>query len=216
MEYSKSKTGGFSEEELGKIEEKALALGAKKHVALDVTNEYYEKCIRYMVYGNILRNNTYPISVSSERAFQAIATIEYAKKIGASYIAHGSTGAGNDQIRFDLTFQVLAPEIEIITPTRDLLLSRQDEIDYLKKYGFEADFTKMEYSINQGLWGTSIGGKETLTSNKGLPNEAYPSQVEAKGEKVVELGFEKGELIAIDGEFYESGPEAIRALEAIA
>jgi argininosuccinate synthase len=154
--------------------------------------------------------------VSSERAFQAIATIEYAKEIGAGYIAHGSTGAGNDQIRFDLTFQVLAPEIEIITPTRDLLLSRKDEIDYLKKYGFEADFTKMEYSINQGLWGTSIGGKETLTSNKGLPNEAYPSQVEAKGEKVVELGFEKGELIAIDGEFYESGPEAIRALEAIA
>ncbi|MDB4582454.1 argininosuccinate synthase [Draconibacterium sp.] len=209
-------TGGFSDKELKAIEERAYALGARKHVTLDVTNEYYEKCIRYMVYGNILRNNTYPISVSSERAFQAIATIEYAKEIGAGYIAHGSTGAGNDQIRFDLTFQVLAPEIEIITPTRDLLLSRKDETDYLKKYGFEADFTKMEYSINQGLWGTSIGGKETLTSNKGLPNEAYPSQLEAKGEKVVELGFEKGELIAIDGEFYESGPEVIRALEAIA
>ena len=156
-------TGGFSDDELKAIEERALALGAVQHVTLDVTNEYYEKCIRYMVFGNVLRNNTYPISVSSERAFQAIATIEYAKEIGASAIAHGSTGAGNDQIRFDLTFQVLAPEIEIITPTRDLLLSRQQEIDYLKKYGFEADFTKMAYSINQGLWGTSVGGKETVT-----------------------------------------------------
>jgi argininosuccinate synthase len=209
-------TGGFSEEELKTIEKRALALGAVEHVTLDVTNEYYEKCIRYMVYGNILRNNTYPISVSSERAFQAIATIEYAKKIGASYIAHGSTGAGNDQIRFDLTFQVLAPEIEIITPTRDMLLTRQYEIDYLKKYNFEADFTKMEYSINQGLWGTSIGGKETLTTNKNLPESAYPSQLEATEEKIIELGFEKGELISLDGEFYENGPEIIRALEAIA
>lgn len=209
-------TGGFSKEELKAIEKRAMDLGAVEHVTLDVTEEYYDKCIRYMVYGNILRNNTYPISVSSERAFQAIATIEYAKKIGAKYIAHGSTGAGNDQIRFDLTFQVLAPEIEIITPTRDMLLSRQDEIDYLKKYGFEADFTKMEYSINQGLWGTSVGGKETLTTDQNLPEEAYPSQLEAKEEKTIELGFEKGELISLDGEFYESGPEIISALEAIA
>jgi argininosuccinate synthase len=209
-------TGGFSDDELKDIEARAYKLGAKEHVTLDVTEEYYQKSIRYMVYGNILRNNTYPISVSSERVFQAIATIEYAKEIGAGYIAHGSTAAGNDQIRFDLTFQVLAPEIEIITPTRDMLLSRQDEIDYLKKYGFEADFSKMEYSINQGLWGTSVGGKETLTSNKGLPNDAYPSQLEASEEKIIELGFEKGELIAIDGEFYESGPEAIRTLEKIA
>ncbi len=209
-------TGGFSDDELKAIEERAYKLGAKQHVTLDVTEEYYQKSIRYMVYGNILRNNTYPISVSSERVFQAIATIEYAKEIGAGYIAHGSTAAGNDQIRFDLTFQVLAPEIEIITPTRDLLISRQDEIDYLKKFGFEADFSKMEYSINQGLWGTSVGGKETLTSNKNLPDEAYPSQLETTEEKVIELGFEKGELIAINGEFYESGPEAIRVLENIA
>jgi argininosuccinate synthase len=209
-------TGGFSDEELKAIEERAYKLGAKEHVTLDVTNEYYEKCIRYMVYGNILRNNTYPISVSSERVFQAIATIDYAKKIGAGYIAHGSTGAGNDQIRFDLTFQVLAPEIEIITPTRDLLLSRQEEIDYLKKYNFEADFTKMEYSINQGLWGTSVGGKETLTSGKSLPEEAYPSQLKEKNEQVIELGFEKGELVSLNGEFYENGPDIIRALNNIA
>jgi argininosuccinate synthase len=209
-------TGGFSADELIQIEERAYKLGAKEHVTLDVTEEYYQKSIRYMVYGNILRNNTYPISVSSERVFQAIATINYAKEIGAGYIAHGSTGAGNDQIRFDLTFQVLAPEIEIITPTRDMLLSRQEEIDYLKKYGFEAEFTKMEYSINQGLWGTSVGGKETLKSSTNLPDEAYPSQLEETEEKTIELGFEKGELIAIDGEFYESGPEVIQKLEEIA
>jgi len=209
-------TGGFSEEELKKIEDRAYRLGSKKHVTLDVTNEYYEKCVRYMVFGNVLRNNTYPISVSSERIFQAIATINYAKEIGAGYIAHGSTGAGNDQVRFDLAFQVLAPEIEIVTPIRDLMLSRQQEIDYLRKHGVEEDYTKMAYSINQGLWGTSVGGKETLTSSKGLPEEAYPSQLEATDEKLLELGFEKGELKTIDGKTYKSGPEIIQALEEIA
>jgi argininosuccinate synthase len=209
-------TGGFSESELQKIEERAYRLGSKKHVTLDVTSEYYEKCIRYMVFGNVLRNNTYPISVSSERIFQAIATINYAKEIGAGYIAHGSTGAGNDQVRFDLAFQVLAPEIEIITPIRDLMLSRQEEIDYLKKHGVVEDYTKMGYSINQGLWGTSVGGKETLTSHKGLPSEAYPSQLEATEEKLVELGFEQGELKTIDGKSYQTGAATIQALEEIA
>lgn len=209
-------TGGFSDEELKAIEARAYKLGAVKHVTIDVTNEYYEKCIRYMVFGNVLRNNTYPISVSSERAFQAIATINYAKEIGAGYIAHGSTGAGNDQIRFDLTFQVLAPEIEIITPTRDLMLSRQQEIDYLKKFGYEADFTKMDYSVNQGLWGTSVGGKETLKSGTNLPNHAYPSQLEANEEKVIELGFVNGELKTIDGKSFENGPKTIQALNEIA
>ncbi len=209
-------TGGFSAEELKKIEDRAYRLGAKKHVTLDVTNEYYEKCVRYMVFGNVLRNNTYPISVSSERIFQAIATINYAKEIGAGFIAHGSTGAGNDQVRFELAFQVLAPEIEIITPIRDLMLSRQQEIDYLRKHGVEEDYTKMAYSINQGLWGTSVGGKETLTSSKGLPEEAYPSQLEATDEKSVELGFVKGELKTIDGKSYKNGPETIQTLEEIA
>jgi len=209
-------TGGFSEKELKTIEERAYRLGAVKHVTLDVTEEYYEKCIRYMVFGNVLRNNTYPISVSSERVFQAIATINYAKEIGAGYIAHGSTGAGNDQVRFDLAFQVLAPEIEIITPIRDLMLSRQQEIDYLKKHGVVEDYTKMGYSINQGLWGTSVGGKETLTSNKGLPSEAYPSQLEATEERTIELGFVKGELKTIDGKSFEGGPKTIQALDEIA
>jgi argininosuccinate synthase len=169
-----------------------------------------------MVYGNILRNNTYPVSVSSERVFQAIAIINYAKEIGAGYIAHGSTGAGNDQVRFDLTFQVLAPEIEIITPVRDLMLSREQEIEYLKKYGVEDDFKKMQYSVNQGIWGTSVGGKETLTSNLPLPEEAYPGQLEMQGEKVIELGFVRGELNSIDGQPYENVIDAIKKLESIA
>lgn len=209
-------TGGFSDEELKIIEQKAYSLGATEHVTLDVTEDYYQKCIRYMVYGNVLRNHTYPVSVSSERVFQAIATIEYAKKIGARYIAHGSTGAGNDQVRFDLTFQVLAPDIEIITPIRDLGLSRQEEIDFLKKHGVEADFIKMQYSINQGLWGTSVGGKETLTSHKGLPEEAYPVQLQSEEEKNCVLGFQKGELKSVDGKTYDNGPAAIQALEDIA
>ena len=209
-------TGGFSQEELDAIEKRAVQLGSKGHASIDITDDYYHKCIRYMVYGNVLRNNTYPISVSSERVFQAMATIEHAKKLKAGYVAHGSTGAGNDQVRFDLTFLVLAPGIKILTPIRDLQLSRQDEIDYLKKYGVEENFEKMKYSINQGLWGTSIGGRETLTSDKSLPEEAYPKQMNASGSQVIELEFFKGELKAIDGKTYSSGAEIIQALEEIA
>ncbi len=209
-------TGGFSEADLERIEEKAYRLGAIEHVTIDVTQDYYEKCLRYMVFGNVLRNNTYPISVSSERVFQAIAIIEYAKRIGARYVAHGSTGAGNDQVRFDLTFQVLAPGIEIITPIRDLALSRDQEISYLRDHGVEDDFIKMQYSINQGLWGTSIGGKETLTSAKSLPEEAYPTQLTASASRELELTFEEGELKSVDGETYGSGPALIQALEKIA
>ena len=208
-------TGGFSPAELKVIEQKALALGAASHVTLDIEQEYYEKSIKYMVFGNILRNGTYPISVSSERIFQAIAIIEYAKKIGADYVAHGSTGAGNDQVRFDLTFQILAPEIGIVTPTRDMTLTREYEIDYLKKHGYEADFKKLEYSINKGLWGTSIGGKETLHSEETLPEEAYPSQVTEHEPRTLRIAFERGEIAAVDGKPYADKVEAIRAVEAI-
>ncbi len=208
-------TGGFSKEELARIEERALALGAVKHATLDIEQEYYEKSIRYMVYGNVLRNGTYPISVSSERIFQAIAIIEYAKRIGADAVAHGSTGAGNDQVRFDLTFQILAPEIEIITPTRDMTLTREYEIDYLRRHGITADYKKMAYSINKGLWGTSIGGRETLRSEQTLPEEAYPSQVTARGEETLKLSFEEGQLAAVNGAPYADRVEAIRAVEAI-
>ena len=208
-------TGGFNKEELANIEKRAIALGAKKHATLDITQDYYEKSIKYMVFGNVLRNGTYPISVSSERIFQAIAIINYAKEIGAKYVAHGSTGAGNDQVRFDLTFQILAPEIEIITPTRDMKLTREYEIDYLKKHGYVADFKKMEYSINKGLWGTSIGGKETLHSEETLPEEAYPTPMTAKENKQIKLEFVKGELAGINGKAFEDKVEAIQTLEEI-
>ena len=208
-------TGGFTPEELKAIEEKALRLGAASHASLDITGEYYDKSIKYMIAGNVLRNGTYPISVSSERIFQAIAIIEYAKKIGADAVAHGSTGAGNDQVRFDLTFQILAPEIEIITPTRDMTLTREYEIDYLKKHGIEADFKKMEYSINKGLWGTSIGGKETLLSEQTLPESAYPSQVTEHGEEKMTIGFEKGEIVSVNGKRYDNKVDAIREVERL-
>ena len=208
-------TGGFSDEELAAIEKRAYDLGAKEHATLDITQQYYEQSIKYMVYGNILRNGTYPISVSSERTFQAIAIIEYAKSVGADCVAHGSTGAGNDQVRFDLTFQILAPEIEIITPTRDMTLTREYEINYLKEHGYVADFVKMEYSINKGLWGTSIGGKETLKSELTLPEHAYPSQITKSGEETLKLTFAKGEISAVNGVEYADKVEAIRAVEAI-
>ncbi len=209
-------TGGFSDEDLKKIEAKAYALGSKGHASLDVTQEYYDKSIRYMVYGNVLRNGTYPISVSSERIFQAMAIIEHAKKIGAQYVAHGSTGAGNDQVRFDLTFEVLAPEIKILTPTRDLELTREYEINYLKENGIEDDFVKMEYSINAGLWGTSVGGKETLSSDRTLPESAYPTQLSKEGEEELVLGFEKGEVKTVNGEAFENPVKAIQKIQAIA
>lgn len=208
-------TGGFSDEELARIEQKAMKLGAASHASLDITKDYYDKSIRYMIAGNVLRNGTYPISVSSERIFQAIAIIEYAKKIGADAVAHGSTGAGNDQVRFDLTFQILAPEIEIITPTRDMTLTREYEINYLRKHGIQDDFKKMEYSINKGLWGTSIGGKETLHSEQTLPEHAYPSQVTASGEETLKISFDKGEISAVNGKKFDNMIDAIREIEAI-
>ncbi|QZE13607.1 argininosuccinate synthase [Halosquirtibacter laminarini] len=208
-------TGGFTQDELNDIEAKALAMGVKQHVALDVTQEYYDKGIRYMVYGNVVRNNTYPISVSSERIFQAMAIAQYANEIGAKYIAHGSTGAGNDQVRFDLAFEVLSPQIEVITPTRDMQLTREYEINYLKEHGVEADFEKMEYSINAGLWGTSIGGKETLTSDQTLPESAYPKQVEKSNPEEIKIGFKEGQISSVNGVDYTNAVDAIRKIEEI-
>lgn len=208
-------TGGFSDQELKTIEEGAYKLGVSQHETLNITDVYYRNCIRYMIFGNILKNNTYPLSVSSERIFQAYAIVDYARKIGAKYIAHGSTGAGNDQIRFDLTFQIIAPEIEIITPIRDLTLSREAEIDYLIKHGVEKDWKKMEYSINKGLWGTSIGGKETLTSNQSLPEKAYPSQPTKQEPAKMVIEFNKGEIASVNGKTFRSPIDAIREIEAI-
>ncbi len=193
-------TGGFSQEEITAIEEKALQLGAASYTSIDAVQTFYEKVVKYLIFGNVLKNNTYPLSVSAERIVQAIEIVNHAKKIGAQYIAHGSTGAGNDQVRFDMIFQIIAPEIEIITPIRDLQLAREEEIAYLQQNGVDYSWEKAKYSINRGLWGTSVGGEETLTSELPLPDSAYPSQLQEKKPATVQLTFEKGELIAIDGE----------------
>jgi argininosuccinate synthase len=193
-------TGGFSDEEAKRIEERALTLGATTHTCIDAVDDYYKRGIRYLIYGNVLKNNTYPLSVSSERFFQAMAVLDHVKKLGADCVAHGSTGAGNDQVRFDLVFEVLAPGVTIIAPIRELALSRQQEIDYLKEKGFDFSWEKSKYSINQGLWGTSVGGVETLKSSGVLPEEAYPSQVTAHDTQRITLGFVKGEPVSINGE----------------
>ena len=208
-------TGGFSEEQLKKNEENAYKLGAVKYVTLDVTKEYYDKSLKYMVYGNVLRNGTYPISVSSERIFQGMAIARYANEIKADAIAHGSTGAGNDQVRFDMTFLVMAPGVEIITLTRDMNLSRQYEIDYLNNNGFPADWTKLKYSYNVGIWGTSICGGEILDSKQGLPDSAYLKQVEKTDGEVLSIGFENGQISAVNGVKYADKIEAIQKVEEI-
>ena len=208
-------TGGFSAEQLKANEENAYRLGAKEYVTLDVTKEYYEKSLKYMVYGNVLRNGCYPISVSSERIFQGIAIARYANSIGADAIAHGSTGAGNDQVRFDMTFLVMCPDMEIITLTRDGNLSRKEEVDYLNANGYFADFTKLKYSYNVGLWGTSICGGEILDSRQGLPEEAFLKHPTKEGEELVTLGFDKGEICSVNGEHFDDKVAAIQAVEAI-
>lgn len=209
-------TGGFSPEELEDIRRRALALGVTSYVALDVTQDYYEHQIKYMIFGNVLKNGSYPISVSSERISQATAIAKYAKEMGADYLCHGSTGAGNDQIRFDMIFNIIAPEIEVIALIREKRLSRDEEIAYLRGHGVDFDFKKAEYSINQGIWGTSVGGRETLTSHDTLPESAYPSQLKAKDSKRIALEFEKGELVGVEGKKFDDRIEAIQALQRIA
>ena len=208
-------TGGFSPEQLKKNEENAYKLGAVQYVTLDVTQEYYEKSLKYMIFGNVLRNNCYPISVSSERIFQAIAIARYANEIKADAIAHGSTGAGNDQIRFDMTFLVMAPGVEIITLTRDKKLTRKEEVDYLNENGFFADFTKLKYSYNVGIWGTSICGGELLDPTQGLPEDAYLKHATQKEVSTLKITFKKGEIVAVNGENFDDKVKAIQKIEEI-
>jgi argininosuccinate synthase len=209
-------TGGFSAQELQDVENRAHALGVASFRILDVVQDYYQSVIRYLVYGNVLKNDTYPLSVSAERIVQAKSIAEYAISIGAQAVAHGSTGAGNDQVRFDMIFQILAPEVEIITPIRDLKLSRQEEIDYLKKHGVSMNFEKAAYSVNKGIWGTSVGGKETLTSSDYLPESAWPTPVTEHEPKEVKLTFIQGQIKAVDGVTYSSSVDAILKLQSLA
>lgn len=209
-------TGGFSDEELQKIEAHAYALGVKTHTTINAVKGYYDRIIRYLVYGNVLKNNTYPLSVSAERLSQALHIAEHAKKLNADAVAHGSTGAGNDQVRFDMIFHIMIPGVEIITPIRDLKLSREEEISYLKAKGVDMNFAKAVYSINKGLWGTSVGGKETLSSKGMLPEEAWPTQVTKTGTEEVKLGFVKGELTTVNDQTFGHPTEAIQYLQTIA
>jgi len=209
-------TGGFSDEELQQIEAHAYRLGVKTHTTVNAVKTYYERILKYLVFGNVLKNQTYPLSVSAERLIQALEIVRVAKEKGAEIVAHGSTGAGNDQVRFDLIFHVLLPNAEIITPIRDLKLSRDDEIAYLKKNGIEMDAKKAAYSINKGLWGTSVGGRETLKSLGKLPDEAWPTQVSKTGTETITLGFKQGELISVNGSHFDHPVEAIRKLSSIA
>jgi argininosuccinate synthase len=209
-------TGGFSAEEIEQIATRAKSLGVATFECVDVTSAYYQSCIKYLIFGNVLKNATYPLSVSAERMVQAIAVAEHVKKTGATAVAHGSTGAGNDQVRFDMVFQSMLPGVEIITPIRDLRLSREEEIAFLKDNGVEMNVEKAKYSINKGLWGTSVGGRETLTSKEYLPEDAWPTPVTQTGTRQLELEFEKGELRAVDGKKYTDPVDAIRHLQAIA
>ncbi len=209
-------TGGFSQEELDTIEKKARLLGIASFKVVDVTTAYYDSCIKYLIYGNVLKNATYPLSVSAERMVQAITVAEYAAELNADYVAHGSTGAGNDQVRFDMVFQSMIPNIEILTPIRDMRLSRDAEIAFLKKNGVDMNFEKAQYSINKGLWGTSVGGKETLSSNGYLPEEAWPTQVTVTEPKDITLTFQQGELVAIDRMTFDHPVQAIQHLQAMA
>lgn len=209
-------TGGFNEEELKKIEAHAYKLGVKTHTTIDAVKSYYDTIIKYLIFGNCLKNNTYPLSVSAERLSQALSIAAHAKKLNADAVAHGSTGAGNDQVRFDMIFNIMIPGMEIITPIRDLKLSREEEITYLKSKGVEMNFEKSVYSINKGLWGTSVGGKETLNSKGLLPEEAWPTQVTKKGTEEVKLHFKKGELKAVNDKTFAHPSEAIQYLQTIA
>jgi len=210
-------TGGFSEEEIKQIEARAKGLGVASFKCVDVTRNYYETCIKYLIFGNVLKNATYPLSVSAERMLQAFAVARHVQEIGATHVAHGSTGAGNDQVRFDMVFQSMLPGVDILTPIRDMRLSREEEINFLKEQHVEMNFAKAAYSINKGLWGTSVGGKETLNSKDYLPEEAWPTPVNKELEKRnISLGFDKGELVAIDGKKFSHPVEAIQYLQSIA
>jgi argininosuccinate synthase len=209
-------TGGFDETEVYRISEHAKSLGVHSHVTVDATQHYYQRIIRFLVFGNVLRNGNYPLSVSAERLVQAIEIAQHAKRLNVDAVAHGSTGAGNDQVRFDLIFQLMIPDITVITPVRDLALSREQEIDFLKERDVNMSFEKAAYSINKGLWGTSVGGKETLRSNGMLPEDAWPLQVSAQGSRDINLSFVNGELTSVDGLTFENPVNAIQQLQQLA
>ena len=209
-------TGGFSASEIEALQQRSTALGAASFHCADLNEVFYQSCIRFLVYGNILKNGTYPLSVSAERMVQATEIARYARQLGVHAVAHGSTGAGNDQVRFDMVLQQMVPGCIIITPVRDQKLSREDEISFLRLHGVDFNFAKAKYSINKGLWGTSVGGAETLTSSLALPEAAWPTPVTEKNPQEVVLSFRKGELVDINHMLLTGPVACIQYLHQIA
>ncbi len=196
-------TGGFSAEEMKAIEARSIELGAVCHIAVDARKDLFEDHISYLIKGNILRGNTYPLCVGPERVVQAEKLVLQARKLNARAIAHGSTGAGNDQVRFDVSLGILASDIEVLAPIREGGFDRSTTSEYLKARGFDVPEKTTDYSINSGLWGTTIGGRETLTTAHPLPESAYlhstaPADAPSKSENLT-ITFEKGIPVAING-----------------
>lgn len=196
-------TGGIDEEEARAIEQRSQDLGAEKHLLIDARSDLFDQHLSYLVKGNVLRGGVYPLCVGPERVTQAKKAIEAARETGARAVAHGSTGAGNDQVRFDVALRLLAADLEIITPIRSLGLSRQDTTSYLRQRGYDVPEKTTTYSINRGLWGTTIGGRETLSTTEPLPDAAYPDTVSPADAPddplIVEISFEQGIPTALDG-----------------
>lgn len=209
-------TGAFADSDIEQLRLKALSCGAKSFICIDVREKYYEQTLKYLLFGNVLKNQVYPLSVSSERLVQAKAIAEYANELGITNIIHGSTGAGNDQVRFDLVFKMMIREVNIITPIRDFKLSREEEMAFLRLHRIPFEFEQAKYSINKGLWGTSIGGSETLKSLGIIPESAWPTQVTELDTQTITIQFKKGEPIAINANEYDSKAGLIESLSKIA
>jgi len=195
-------TGGFDAEELREIEARSKALGAIEHFTVDGRQRVFERWVSYLIKGNVLRGQVYPLAVAAERVVQAEIVAEKAIAVHASAVAHGSTGAGNDQVRFDVAFHVLLPGIEIVTPTRDEKLSRDEEYQFLKARGVDIDPSMREYSINSGLWGATIGGGVTHDSTREIPADVWERAVDVAPtdeSEVVSIGFEAGVPVAMGG-----------------
>ena len=196
-------TGGLDDAARARIEERALALGASKHYLIDGRATYFDETLRFLVMGNVLRGHVYPLCVGAERGLQARRVALLAHELGARGVAHGSTAAGNDQVRFEVALRTLAPTLEIIAPIRDEGFSREQEVAYLKAHDFSLPFERAAYSVNHGLWGCTIGGRETTDTLEPLPESAWVLSKGAfqspRASEVHTLGFEQGVPTSLDG-----------------
>ncbi len=193
-------TGGSTVEECAAIRLQAERVGAAEHHEVDARDQVFDRFVRYLIQGNVLRGEVYPLSVAAERTQQALTVAEVARAIGAKAVAHGSTGAGNDQVRFDVALRVLAPELEIVTPIRDAGVKREQAIAFLKARGLPVPAKAGAYSINRGLWGTTWGGGWTHDTWAGPPAELLDPPADAPAPREIVLRWERGLPVALDGE----------------